>query len=92
MLFLLSLLYFLLFFLCSFNIVLISSFSAVQLATRISHAKPKIIVSASGGIEPKKGIIEYKPLLDEAIELASHKPEKVIVSFFPIYFYLPPLP
>lgn len=53
---------------------------AQQLATRITHARPKVILSATGGIEPKKGVIEYKPLLDEAIEIAEHKPSKVVVS------------
>jgi propionyl-CoA synthetase len=47
---------------------------AKELATRIDDAKPKVIVSASCGIEPKR-TIEYKPLLDEAIELAACKPE-----------------
>ena len=57
--------------------VVFGGFAAKELATRIDDAKPKLIVSASCGIEGKK-IIEYKPLLDQAIELAVHKPDKCI--------------
>ena len=53
-------------------------FAANELATRLNDAKPKAIISASCGVEPNR-IVAYKPLLDEAIELASHKPEKCIV-------------
>ncbi len=52
--------------------VVFGGFAANELATRIDDAKPVIIVSASCGIEPGR-IVEYKPLLDEAIELAQHK-------------------
>ena len=52
--------------------VVFGGFAANELATRINDAKPKAIVSASCGIEPNR-IVEYKPLLDEAIELAEHK-------------------
>ncbi len=58
--------------------VVFGGFASNELAVRIDDAKPKLIVSASCGIEPK-GIIEYKPLLDKAIELAKHKPEKCII-------------
>jgi len=58
--------------------VVFGGFAANELATRINDAKPKLIVSASCGIEPKR-IVEYKPLLDEAIELASAKPERCII-------------
>jgi propionyl-CoA synthetase len=47
-------------------------FAANELATRIDDAKPVLIISASCGIEPGR-VIAYKPLLDKAIELASHK-------------------
>jgi len=53
-------------------------FASNELAVRIEDAKPKIVLSASCGIEPK-GPIPYKPLLDKAIELSSHKPEKCII-------------
>src|SRR6516164_6113809 len=53
--------------------VVFGGFAARELATRIDDAKPKVILSASCGIEPGR-IVKYKPLLDEAIVLASHKP------------------
>ena len=52
--------------------VVFGGFAANELATRINDAKPKAIVSASCGIEPNR-VVEYKPLLDEAIRLAEHK-------------------
>ena len=58
--------------------VVFGGFAAHELATRINDAKPKLIVSASCGIEPGR-VVPYKPLLDDAIELASHKPSKVIM-------------
>jgi propionyl-CoA synthetase len=58
--------------------VVFGGFAANELAVRIDDALPKVIVSASCGIEPGR-IVEYKPLLDNAIELASHKPEKCII-------------
>ena len=58
--------------------VVFGGFAASELATRIDDATPKLIVSASCGIEPSR-VIEYKPLLDQAIELATHKPEHCIV-------------
>ncbi len=58
--------------------VVFGGFAANELATRIDDAKPKMIVSASCGIEPGR-VVEYKPLLDEAIDLSSHKPEHCIV-------------
>ena len=58
--------------------VVFGGFAAKELATRIDDAKPKVIVSASCGIEVAK-VIPYKPLLDEAIELAAHKPERTIL-------------
>jgi propionyl-CoA synthetase len=58
--------------------VVFGGFAPKELAVRIDDAKPKVMVSASCGIEGKK-VIEYKPLLDKAIELASHKPEKCVI-------------
>ena len=58
--------------------VVFGGFAASELATRIDDATPKLIVSASCGIEPSR-IIEYKPLLDQAIELSTHKPQRCIV-------------
>ena len=48
--------------------VVFGGFAANELATRIDDAKPKLILSASCGIEPGR-VVPYKPLLDEAIEL-----------------------
>ena len=58
--------------------VVFGGFAARELATRIDDAKPKLILSASCGIEVNR-IIEYKPLLDEAIELAQFNPEICLV-------------
>ena len=58
--------------------VVFGGFAPNELAIRIDDAKPKLVVSASCGIEGKK-LIEYKPLLDKAIELAAHKPAQCIV-------------
>ena len=58
--------------------VVFGGFAANELATRIDDAKPKLIVSASCGIEPSR-LVEYKPLLDEAIDLSRHKPSHCIL-------------
>ena len=58
--------------------VVFGGFAPKELATRINDARPRLIVSASCGIEGKR-IIEYKPLLDKAIELSESKPEKCII-------------
>jgi propionyl-CoA synthetase len=58
--------------------VVFGGFAAKELATRIDDAKPKLILSASCGIEPGR-IVKYKPLLDEAIELAAAKPDACII-------------
>jgi propionyl-CoA synthetase len=58
--------------------VVFGGFAANELATRIDDARPKAIVSASCGIEPSR-IVAYKPLLDQAIEFASHKPDRCII-------------
>ncbi|MBM3572082.1 MAG: propionyl-CoA synthetase, partial [Alphaproteobacteria bacterium] len=58
--------------------VVFGGFAANELATRINDAEPKVIMSASCGIEAQK-VIPYKPLLDQAIELASHKPQACVI-------------
>jgi propionyl-CoA synthetase len=58
--------------------VVFGGFAAKELAVRINDAKPKVIVSASCGIEVKR-VIPYKPLLDGAIDMAETKPEKCII-------------
>ena len=58
--------------------VVFGGFAPRELAARIDDATPKVIVSASCGIEVQR-VIEYKPLLDQAIEIAAHKPDKCII-------------
>jgi len=58
--------------------VVFGGFAAHELATRIDDATPKLILSASCGIEPDR-VVAYKPLLDEAIETAIAKPEHCII-------------
>jgi propionyl-CoA synthetase len=58
--------------------VVFGGFAAAELAVRIDDAKPKIILSASCGIEPGR-IVKYKPLLDEAIALATAKPGACLI-------------
>ena len=58
--------------------VVFGGFAAKELATRINDCTPKIILSASCGLEGAR-VIPYKPLLDEAIKLAGHKPETCLI-------------
>jgi len=58
--------------------VVFGGFAAAELAKRIDDAQPKLIVSASCGHEPNR-IVEYKPLLDEAISIANQKPERCVI-------------
>ncbi len=58
--------------------VVFGGFAPHELAIRIDDARPKVIISASGAVEVKR-LIEYKPMLDKAIELASHKPSKCVI-------------
>ncbi len=58
--------------------VVFGGFAAAELAARIDDAQPKVILSASCGIEPSR-IVAYKPLLDHALELARHKPERCLI-------------
>ncbi len=58
--------------------VVFGGFAAPELAKRIDDARPKAIVWASCGIEPGR-VIEYKPLMDGALQLASHQPEGCLV-------------
>ncbi len=63
--------------------VVFGGFAANELATRIDDAKPKLVVSASCGVEPGR-IVPYKPLLDEAINRARWKPETCIIRQRPM--------
>ena len=58
--------------------VVFGGFAAQELATRIDDSKPVMIVAASCGVEPGR-IVQYKPLVDRAIEEAAHKPRHCIV-------------
>ncbi|MEM0994690.1 MAG: propionyl-CoA synthetase [Bacteroidota bacterium] len=58
--------------------VVFGGFAPRELAIRIDDAKPKALLTASAGVEIKR-VIQYKPLVDKAIELAEYKVEKVIV-------------
>jgi acyl-coenzyme A synthetase/AMP-(fatty) acid ligase len=58
--------------------VVFGGFSSPELAKRINDARPRLVVSASCGIEPGR-IVPYKPLLDQAIESASWKPQSCII-------------
>jgi propionyl-CoA synthetase len=58
--------------------VVFGGFAANELATRIDDARPKLILSASCGLEPGR-VVPYKPLLDEALKLATAKPEACLI-------------
>jgi len=58
--------------------VVFGGFAPKELAVRIDDATPKVVVSASCGIEGTR-VIEYKPLLDRAVELAAHTPDKRVI-------------
>ena len=58
--------------------VVFGGFAAHELATRIDDARPAVVVSASCGIEPSR-IVEYKPMLDAALESAEHPPRTCVI-------------
>ncbi len=58
--------------------VVFGGFAPKELATRIEDCKPKVVLSASCGLEPGR-IVKYKPLLDEAITLSAHKPDACLI-------------
>ncbi|GAW36766.1 acetyl-coenzyme A synthetase [Roseovarius sp. A-2] len=58
--------------------VVFGGFAPQELATRIDDAAPKVVISASCGIEPGR-VIAYKPLLDEAIDLSENKPDHCVI-------------
>jgi propionyl-CoA synthetase len=59
--------------------VVFGGFAPHELAVRIDDAQPKVVVSASCGIEPTR-VVEYKPMLDRALELSTHKPGACVVK------------
>jgi propionyl-CoA synthetase len=58
--------------------VVFGGFAPKELATRIEDATPKVIVAASCGIEPTR-VVEYKPIIDEALKTTTHQPSAVVV-------------
>jgi propionyl-CoA synthetase len=58
--------------------VVFGGFAANELAVRIDDAQPKAILAATCGIEPGR-VVKYKPLMDEAVRLARHKPQFCIM-------------
>ena len=59
--------------------VVFGGFAPHELAIRIDDARPKVVVSASCGIEPSR-VVEYKPMVDRALDLAEHKPDVCVVK------------
>src|SRR6476619_7125519 len=59
--------------------VVFGGFAPRELAARIDDARPKVVVTASCGIEPTR-VVEYKPIVDRALERAEHQPDVVIVK------------
>ncbi|MDR8410176.1 propionyl-CoA synthetase [Nonomuraea sp. 3-1Str] len=58
--------------------VVFGGFAAAELAVRIDHARPVVVLSASCGIEPSR-VVAYKPLLDAALERAEHRPAHCVI-------------
>ena len=63
--------------------VVFGGFASNELAVRIDDAAPRVIVAATCGVEPNR-IVPYKPLLDAAIELARHKPDRCVILHRPM--------
>jgi propionyl-CoA synthetase len=59
--------------------VVFGGFAAHELAVRIDDARPTVVVAASCGVEPTR-VVEYKPLLDRALDAAGHRPAAVVVK------------
>ncbi|MGD2167778.1 MAG: AMP-binding protein [Gammaproteobacteria bacterium] len=58
--------------------VVFGGFAAPELAARIDDCRPKVVLAASCGLEPNR-IVPYKPMLDQALEIASHHPEHTVI-------------
>jgi propionyl-CoA synthetase len=59
--------------------VVFGGFAPHELAVRVDDARPKVIVTASCGVEPSR-VVEYKPIVDRALEMAHHQPQAVVVK------------
>jgi propionyl-CoA synthetase len=64
--------------------VVFGGFAARELAVRIDDAQPKLVLSASCGLEPGR-TVEYKPLLDKALDMAAHTPARCIILQRPVH-------
>ncbi|XP_019398692.1 PREDICTED: acyl-CoA synthetase short-chain family member 3, mitochondrial isoform X1 [Crocodylus porosus] len=71
--------------------LIFGGFASKELSTRIDHAKPKLIVGATFGIEPGRKV-EYIPLLEGALAMTQHKPEKVLIYHRPNLGTVPLVP
>ena len=58
--------------------VVFGGFAAAELAARIEDARPKVIVSATCGVEPTR-VIEYQPLLSDALRISRHQPDRCVI-------------
>ncbi|XP_060101121.1 acyl-CoA synthetase short-chain family member 3, mitochondrial isoform X2 [Heteronotia binoei] len=58
--------------------LIFGGFASKELSTRIDHAKPKLIVTSTFGIEPGRKV-EYIPLLEKALQMIKHQPERVLI-------------
>jgi acyl-coenzyme A synthetase/AMP-(fatty) acid ligase len=58
--------------------VVFGGFAASELASRITDCRPKVIITASCGVEPSR-IVEYRPIIDDALKLSDHKVQNVVV-------------
>src|SRR5206468_652198 len=58
--------------------VVFGGFAPKELAARIDDARPRVLVAASCGIEPTR-VVDYKEIVDEALRIADHRPDRVVV-------------
>ncbi|XP_054844828.1 acyl-CoA synthetase short-chain family member 3, mitochondrial isoform X1 [Eublepharis macularius] len=58
--------------------LIFGGFASKELSTRIDHAKPKLIVTSTFGIEPGRKV-EYVPLLEKALQMIKHQPERILI-------------
>uniref|UniRef100_A0A8C0W208 Acyl-CoA synthetase short-chain family member 3, mitochondrial n=1 Tax=Castor canadensis TaxID=51338 RepID=A0A8C0W208_CASCN len=71
--------------------LIFGGFASKELSTRIDHVKPKVVVTASFGIEPGRRV-EYIPLIEEALRTGQHKPEKILIYSRPNMGMVPLVP
>uniref|UniRef100_H0V0W5 Acyl-CoA synthetase short-chain family member 3, mitochondrial n=1 Tax=Cavia porcellus TaxID=10141 RepID=H0V0W5_CAVPO len=71
--------------------LIFGGFASKELSSRIDHSKPKVVVTASFGIEPGRKV-EYIPLIEEALRIGQHKPDKVLIYNRPNMDQVPLVP